>query len=121
MRYVLAVSVAALAAAGGASAVRVHTLALAGRSPVLVVGTGFAPNAPVRVSVTTGKRHLTRVVRSSQAGRLHAQWSQSVPPCSVVALTATATNDRLMTRSLPASTAPCGGPSGPPGPPVVGP
>jgi hypothetical protein len=121
MRYLVAVCAVALLAAGGAGAVTVHTLALAGRSPVVVTGTGFTPGSLVRVSVTAGRRHLTRVVRTSTGGRVHAKWLQSVPPCSVVLVTAAARNDRLMTRSLPASTATCGGPSGPPGPPVVGP
>ena len=85
MRYLVAVCAVALLAAGGAGAVTVHTLALAGRSPVVVIGTGFAPGSLVRVSVTAGRRHLTRVVRTSTADACTPRGCSRCPPCSVVA------------------------------------
>lgn len=116
---VLAVAVVASSAV---SATTIHTLALADRAPVVVVGAGFAPNTPVHVSVTASGRHLTRIARTSRTGHLRVRWLlQSVPACSLVVVVASAANDRLVTRALPASGAACGGPPGPLGPPTLGP
>jgi hypothetical protein len=125
MRHVLlcgaVFALAAVASSSARGAGSIHTLALADRAPVVVVGTGFAPNASVHVTVTAAGRHLTRVAHASHTGRLRVRWLlQSLPACSLVVV-ASATNDHLVTRSLPASGATCGGPPGPLGPPTLGP
>ena len=54
MRYVVAICAVALLRRRRGGRRDAHTLALAGRSPVVVVGTGFARARLVRVSVTAG-------------------------------------------------------------------
>jgi hypothetical protein len=123
MKLVLCVWSVAIVApmAASASATVPSTVGLASRTPAEVSGIGFAPGTPVRLVVTSGTQRLQRTVHARANGRLIARWTASLPACSLVVIRATAPNVRLLVRSLPASTAACGGPTGPPGPPVVAP
>jgi hypothetical protein len=65
MRAALAASFASLALAAPASAATVRVVTM---SPFTVRGSGFEPTAAVFVTVTSGRLHAERHVRTSAAG-----------------------------------------------------
>jgi hypothetical protein len=121
MRLITSTCCAVLFFAVNASAGGLSNVGLASRNPAAVSGSGFPPAASVRLVVTSGDERLHQVVHAKRNGRFLARWTASLPACSQVVIRATTAHAQLVVRSLPASTAPCGGPSGPPGPPVVAP
>jgi len=89
---VLVAAVAALAAPA-ATAAGSPSVAFVKLSPATVSGTGFAPNALVRVKVTWRQGLLSRLVRTTQAGTFTVRWPASVVlfRCRGLAVTATPT------------------------------
>jgi hypothetical protein len=116
---VLALAAALLSAVAFASAPR-HVV-LVHRAPASVAGAGFKTNARVTLAVEAGRLRLVKVVSSNSSGRFTAHWRSTLPACAVVVVTARSAAGVTSARFVPHSSAGCGGPQGPLGPPSTAP
>jgi hypothetical protein len=95
-RALVAVSLLALAAP--ASAAVGPSVKLASEHPVVVRGSGFAPNDRVVVKVSKARLALKRTVVTSVRGAFATRWARNLPTaCGTTRVTAVGTSGRHAT------------------------
>jgi hypothetical protein len=76
---------------------------VADRSPIVVVGSGFASRERVSVTLVAGGKRLAKTLRSNRAGGVRAQWpgSVTIDACHFVVVTAVAADGRRASYKSP--------------------